>query len=140
MGKKRRVRTVSAAEGRRHLAKAEEFAGAATASFQAGRFTASGLEAVHAVISAADAVTAHNRSEVSSAPDHLEVVHLLRDSLRHGLPPAHERQLVGLLSMKSEIEYSGHMISHARAKTMLDQATRFVAWSCSIVEETSAHT
>ena len=138
MGKKRRVRTVSTAEGRRHLVKAEEFVDAASASFRAGRFTASGLESVHAVISAADAVTAHSRHEVSSAPDHLEVVHLLRDSLPHGLPAASERQLVGLLSMKSEIEYSGVMIGQARAKTMLDQAMRFVVWSRSILDESAA--
>ena len=140
MGKKRRVRRVPAAEGRRHLVKADEFVRAATASFQAGRFIASGLESVHAGISAADAITAHKRSEVSSAPDHLQVVHLLRDSLNHDLPANNERQLVGLLSMKNEIEYSGRMITQARAKTMLDQATRFVAWSRSIVEETTAHT
>jgi len=100
---------VPAAEGRRHLVKADEFVRAATASFQAGRFIASGLESVHAGISAADAITAHKRSEVSSAPDHLQVVHLLRDS-------------------------------QARAKTMLDQATRFVVWSRSIVEEPTART
>ena len=134
MGKKRRVRTVSEAEGRRLLAKAEEFVSAARASFEDGRFTACGLAAVHAAISAADAVTARNRSEVSSAPDHLEVVKLLRDSLPYGLPPHNERQLVGLLHVKNEIEYSGHMLTPAKAKILLDQATRFVAWSRSVID------
>ena len=134
MGKTRRVRRVSEAEGRRLLAKAEEFASAARASFEAGRFTACGLAAVHAAISAADAVTADSRLEVSSAADHLEVVKLLRDSLQHGLPPNNERQLVGLLSVKNEIEYSGHMVTPAKAKTLLDQATRFVAWSRSVID------
>jgi len=134
MGKTRRVRKVSEAEGRRLLAKSEEFADAARASLEAGRFTACALAAVHAAISAADAVTAHNRSEVSSAADHLEVVKLLRDSLDRGLPANNERQLVGLLSVKNEIEYSGHMVTPAKAQTLLDQATRFVAWTRSVID------
>lgn len=135
MGGKQRLRKVSAADARRLLTKAEEFVDAARADLDATRFTACGLAAVHAGISAADAVTASADAVVSSAPDHLEVVKLLRRSLRDGLPTHNERQLVGLLKVKNEIEYSGQMLTQAKAKTLLDQATRFVAWSRSVIDE-----
>ena len=134
MGSNQRVRAVSEADGRRLLAKAEEFVGAAKADFDAARYSACGLAAVHAGISAADALTAFGRSVVSAAPDHFAVVKLLRRSLGKGLPSEKERQLVGLLNAKNEIEYSGHMLTPAKAKILLDQATRFVAWSRSVID------
>ena len=58
---------------------------------------------------------------------------MLRESLQDGFPSKNERQLVGLLKAKNEIEYSGQMVSPERANVLLDQATRFVAWSRSII-------
>jgi len=124
---------VSQAEAHRLLAKAEEFSQAARADFAQDRFSACALAAIHAGISAADAVTAFTRSVVSAAPDHLEVVQLLRHSLRDGLPSKNERQLVGLLKVKNEVEYTGQIVTASQAKIMVDQATRFVAWSRSVI-------
>lgn len=129
------TRSVSRREARRFLAKAEEFVGAAEAAFAASRYSASGLAAIHAGISAADAVTARRLLVVSSAPDHLQAVRLLRGCLENGLPMNTERQLVGLLKMKNEVEYSGQAVTVEKARVMVDQATRFVAWARSIVGE-----
>jgi hypothetical protein len=123
------TKAVARAEARKYLAKAEEFVVAAGVDFGEGRYSACGLASVHAGIAAADAVTVHVVSVVSCGRGHHEVVGLLRRSLKGGLPAPNERQLVGLLNSKNEIEYSGEVVSAGRAKVMLDQATRFVAWS-----------
>ncbi len=115
------------------MAKALEFAESAQDNLKAGRHSACGLAAVHAGISAADAVTAHFGRVISSAQNHLEVIALLRVTAPQGLPATAERQLVGLLSAKNDIEYSGEVVSVARATVMSDQANRFVAWGRSVI-------
>lgn len=99
----------------------------------ADRYSACGLASVHAAISAADAVTAHVGSVVSAAQNHLEVVQLIDDVLAGRLPAANRRQLIGLLRTKSEVEYSQRAVSPGQARLMVDQATRFVAWSRRVV-------
>lgn len=111
------------------MVKAEEFAESARDNLVSGRYNACGLAAVHAGISAADAVTAHLGGVVSSAQNHHEVVALLKAVAPNGLSAAAERQLLGLLSSKSDVEYSGETLSPVRAAVITDQATRFIAWS-----------
>jgi HEPN domain-containing protein len=115
------------------MVKAEEFAESARDNLVSGRYNACGLAAVHAGISAADAVTAHLGGVVSSAQNHHEVVALLRAVSPSGLSATAERQLLGLLSSKNDVEYAGETLSAARAAVITDQATRFVAWGRSVI-------
>jgi hypothetical protein len=108
MGKTMSTRIASKAEARSLLAKADEFVEAARSDLDAGRFSASALAAVHAGISGADAVTAAAGSVVSASPDHFQVIRLLQTLLPGALPAKDQRQLVGLLNAKNEVEYSGH--------------------------------
>lgn len=130
-----RTRKVPRGQAKHYLAKAEEFAGAASAECVVGRYSACGLTAVHAGISACDAVTSHIRGEISTAQNHAEAVGLLRTCFNGRMPSKHEQQILGLLALKNDIEYSGHALSPERAKTLVDQATRFTRWASSIVRQ-----
>jgi hypothetical protein len=105
---------------------------AARADFDAGRYSACGLAAVHAGISAADAVTVHLVGEVSASRNHLDAVGLLRRASPRPELSRPERQLVGLLQAKSDVEYSGESVTRANAKVMLDQADRFTTWAVGV--------
>jgi hypothetical protein len=130
-----RTRPKQRGDARRYLAKANEFAESARDERAAGRWTAAGLAAVHAGISAADAVTSLRAGCVSAGDDHMEVVGLLREYAPDDFTKATERQLVGLLSTKAAIEYDDEPLSQARAVTLVDQATRFVEWASAIVRQ-----
>ncbi|MDZ4064316.1 MAG: hypothetical protein U1E22_06555 [Coriobacteriia bacterium] len=41
----------------------------------------------------------------------------------------------GLLSMKNEVEYSQRAVSETRARTLVDQSERFVAWANRAIRE-----
>jgi hypothetical protein len=68
----RRGKTVAAgrAEAAHHLAKAGQFLEVARAAVEGGRYDAGMLNAIHAGISAADAVTVALVGERSADPDH----------------------------------------------------------------------
>lgn len=127
------TRSVPRGHARHYLAKAEEFADAAQAEYAAGRNAACGLAAVHAGISACDALTAHVRGVVSTAKNHTEAVGVLRTCFDGHIPQPHEQQLIGLLAVKNDIEYSGRALKPERARTVLDQATRFTKWARDVV-------
>ena len=117
------------------LAKAGEFAASARDEFEVGRHNASALAAIHAGISAADAVTVHTGGVVSTGPSHATVIHVLEQCLPGGPPAAAERQLLGILRMKNDIEYTERAIERSQARVLVDQAERFVRWSRSLIEE-----
>lgn len=117
------------------IEKASEFAASAESELTAGRRTAAGLAAVHAGITAADAITACLAGVVSSAPDHGAVIVLLKACIPGGLPGPNERQLMGLLRTKNDIEYSERTLTSAQAHVLVDQAARFCAWGNAVVRE-----
>ncbi|MBE0417596.1 MAG: hypothetical protein IBX63_07515 [Coriobacteriia bacterium] len=114
---------------RRLLAKADEFALCARTELAAERYSAAGLAAVHAAIAAADAVTAHTAGVVSTGTSHFAVVQLLQQCLPEGLPTSAERQLLGLLRSKNDIEYTERALTGPETHVLVDQAVRFVRWS-----------
>jgi hypothetical protein len=71
---------------------------------------------------------------VSTGASHTAVIHVLQSCVPSGLPASAERQLLGLLRLKNDIEYTERVISDANARVLVDQASRFVEWSRSIVE------
>lgn len=91
------------------------------------------MAAVHAGIAAADAVTAHSGGVVGTGPSHSAVIHVLNQCLEHGLPASAERQLLGLLRMKNDIEYTERALGATQAQVLVDQAERFVRWSHSVL-------
>ena len=132
------TREIPRRQARLFLKKAREFSRSARAELEHERWTAAGLAAVHAAISATDSVTVALAGAVNASADHFAAVALLRSCLRDGLPSSAKRQVNGLLRMKSEIEYGQHMLSGPQAKTLVDQAERYVEWASGLVASAGA--
>lgn len=115
-----------------------EFLGAAEDALEQQRWTAAGLNAVHAGISGADAAIVAVAGVRSAAKDHGAVVDLLRKSVPN-IPTAQIRQLTGLLAMKNGVEYEQRLLTETEARTLVQHAQRFCTWSSGIVnQETGA--
>ena len=79
MTKKRKTRTVDKNQYDAFLAKAKDFASMMDMFLEQGKWNSAGLQAVHTVISASDAVIVYYGGVRSSELDHREVVGLLHD-------------------------------------------------------------
>ncbi len=96
-------RSVSAAQVLAYAKKAQEFTDAAISELNAGRFTSACSLAVHAGISAADAVCGARVGQRAAGKEHNQVLVLLGKAGRDGAEI--ERELGRLLPLKTNAEY-----------------------------------
>lgn len=123
-----RTEKLDRSRARIYLQKAEEFARSMRQSAVRGDWNAVGLEAVHAVISAADAVTTAKLGLRSRAADHEEVVKLIRN-LPSKQADAKAEQAQKVLEVKNLVEYEARTFEQAEAQATMKQAERFVIWA-----------
>ena len=122
-----RTESVPRVEHAHFLAKAEEFAETARTALEDQRLHSAGLEAIHAVISACDALSVARLGLRCRGEDHREVLHLLNRIKEEGLSEVH-RQVSQVLSVKSSVEYGGVGLSTEETKRVVVQAERVVRW------------
>ena len=115
------------------MAKADEFAEAARSSLQAGRKDAAVLEAIHAAISATDAVTCALAGTRSTDPDHARAADLLEETGPRGDVANHAKQLRQLLSNKNAVEYESRRTTSREAADAVKRAERFVDWARGLI-------
>ncbi|MEK6699425.1 MAG: HEPN domain-containing protein [Nitrospirota bacterium] len=127
MTKKRKTRTVDKSEYRDFLAKADDFASMLDLALAEGKWNSAGLQAVHAVISASDAVIVYYGGVRSVELDHREVVGLLHDIIGEAAATA-GRHVSRVIAKKNLVEYEGRSITHAEAREMAEHAKRFLEW------------
>lgn len=132
MTKERRVGPVSRTSAEQYLAKAKEFLDAAEALLSDEHWNASGVMAIHAGISAADAVLAKNAGIRSREVDHAAILSLL-DKQAGGCPERTRRQISGLLKMKNSLEYEARLATQVEAVQLKDHAARVVRWAAKTV-------
>ena len=121
-------------EATSYLAKADEFLAAATAAAADAKHDAAMLNAIHAAISATDAVTVNLAGVRSSDPDHLRAVDLLVEVGRGSAAvAARARQLRQLLERKNEVEYRSRRARGSEAADALKRASRLLAWAHDVV-------
>ena len=124
MAKDERTRPVSAVQVREYLAKAEEYAVAATSELEAERGIAATSLAIHAGISAADAVCGARLGRRAAAQHHDEVLNLLRQAGKDG--DELEKHLRRLLPMKTKVEYESDDIPQSTASKAVERAQKCV--------------
>ena len=128
-----RTKTVSSAQVRSYAAKAEEFLEAAASDLASGRNVAATSLAIHAGISAADAVCGARLGRRAAGVDHDEVLVLLRRAGPDGTQI--ERDLRRLLPLKTKAEYEPDDIAPSVAASAVERAQR-----CSAVARRVAST
>jgi hypothetical protein len=124
MAKDERTRPVSAVHVREYLAKAEEYAVAATSELEAERGIAATSLAIHAGISAADAVCGARLGRRAAGQHHDEVLNLLRQAGEDG--DELEKHLRRLLPMKTKVEYESDDIPQSTASKAVERAQKCV--------------
>ena len=116
------------------LRKAEEYLASAEANLVAARHTVAAGDAIHAGISAKDAVVTELTGTTIKAKDRAVAAKQLRQALgRRPEATSAEKALRELLSSKADVEYGVALISAAkaealvrRARALVDLATRVV--------------
>jgi HEPN domain-containing protein len=122
---------VSRREGRgasaNYLAKAEEFLRAALENATSRRWNAAAMSAIHAGISAADAVLVFERGLRSAAQRHEDVLDLLAGpGADRSAAMTHLRRI---LARKNVVEYESRLFSQREAEEAVQHAERFLAWA-----------
>jgi hypothetical protein len=130
------TRPASAADSRAYLAKAREYLRASADSLEIGNFTAATGTAVHAGISAGDAVAAI-RAEAIWRGEHSQAARYLDKYVGDDGRRA-AKHLQRLLPLKSTAEYDPDPIPPAKAAAAVESARRIVAIAEQVVND-AAH-
>jgi len=121
----RRTRSVSPRGARNYLQKAEEFAISMEQGLEEGRWNAAALSAVHAAISAGDAMLAAFVGIRSAEQDHRQIVSLLSDHLgEDGHKMANHVQRV--VARKNLVEYEDRLVKESDAVQMAEHVRRLL--------------
>jgi hypothetical protein len=132
MAAARRVRSVSAQAASNHLKKAQEFAAAMETALEEKHWNAAALAAVHAAISAGDAMLAAFVGVRSAEQDHRHIVTLLADHLGKDGQQA-SRHVQRVIARKNLVEYEERLIRQADANQMAGHVHRLMALASRLV-------
>lgn len=119
-------------DARKALQKAEQFLASAQDDLKQSRWTAAGLSAVHAGISAGDAALIASAGIRSTSQDHGVALELLEDNVSD-FGVTQRRQLGGLIKMKNTVAYEQRLLAPDEAKQLVDQASRLTRWAGAVV-------
>ena len=131
-----RTRPVTIAQVRAYTAKAREFAEAAASDLGAGRNIAATSLAIHAGISAADAICGARLGVRAAGEDHDQVLALLGQAGPDGAEVA--RDLRRLLPLKTRAEYEPDDIAGSTAAKAVERAQRCVAVAQRVANRTTS--
>jgi HEPN domain-containing protein len=124
----RKSRIVSKLDASAFLSKAEQFLRSMEKAVESSDWDAAGLNAVHAVISGADAVTAFRAGFRSAEQDHKVLADMLEDVMGEGASKS-IRHLKAVLAKKNAIEYEQRRLTPKEAADVAEHARRFLAWA-----------
>jgi len=122
------VRVIRKEDAKNYLSKADEFLDEARDALLKSRFNAAGLNAIQAIINANDALTIFivgkraSKDHREAIKTHIEAVGVIGDSSHRGI-------LRDALASKSEVGYSGRMVSKRIAQDLARDAIKFVKWT-----------
>lgn len=126
---------VRRAEASLFVDKAAQFLDQARAGLEANRNDAALLDAIHAAISAADAVTVALAGVRSSDPDHQRAADLLQEVAGGQEGRERGRQLRALLARKNAVEYESRKAIAKEARDGVERAGRIVEWASDVVRK-----
>ncbi len=130
----RRSRTVERSRYRLFWDRAGEFREVMRVAAEREWWSAAGLNAIHAVISAADAVLVHRRGIKSSGQDHLDAAELLA---QERVPDS--QKAVGhfrrALAKKNLAAYEDRELSPRESRELIEHAERFFEWASQVLPQ-----
>jgi HEPN domain-containing protein len=129
---------MATAEQRNHaksfLKKAEEYLASAEANLAAERYTPAAGDAIHAGISAKDAIVTALTGSTSKRKDHATAAKELRQSLaKRAEAAAGDRALRELIAAKGDVEYGTDVVTAIKAEPLVRRARTLVELAIEIV-------
>lgn len=129
---------MATAEQRNHaksfLNKAEEYLASAEDNLEVGRYTPAAGDAIHAGISAKDAIVTALTGSTSKGKDHATAAKdLARALAKRPQATTTERGLRELLAAKGDVEYGTALIGSAKAEPLVRRARTLVDSAIEIV-------
>lgn len=129
---------MATAEQRNHartfLKKAEEYLASAEANLTAKRFTPAAGDAIHAGISAKDAILTVLTGSTTKSKEHAAAAKELRQALsKRPDAPAAEKALRELIATKGDVEYGTNLVSASRAEPLVGRSRTLVELAVGIV-------
>lgn len=119
---------------RNFLRKSQEYLAAAEDSLAAGRHTPAAGDAIHAGITAKDAIVTALTGTTSKNKNHAAAAGELKQALgKRPDSPAAERALRELISAKSDVEYGVALVTAAKAEPLVRRAKTLVDLAVQIV-------
>lgn len=119
---------------RRYLAKAQEYLESAQDNLELERATPAAGDAIHAGISAKDAIVTTLTGGTGKFKDHAKGAKELRQALgAHADGAAAEKWLRELIAMKGDVEYGTTLITVTKAKPLVRRAESLVELATQLV-------
>lgn len=123
------TRTETRPSHKRYLIKAREFLLAAQDSRARGNWNAVGLNAVHAAISANDAITIYQIGKRCVSEKHSDAIRLLLFALPNDSEVKNQsNHLSRLIAKKNIVEYESRLFQRNESIELLKHSERFLNW------------
>ena len=123
------VKPIDPNSSQNYLKKAIEFYDVMEISNDEKKWNAVGLNAVHCVISASDAMLAKYGSIRNTSQDHKEAADILVQAVRHPDTKQNASHLRKVLGQKNIIEYEKRLFTEKDAIEIIKPATIFFEWA-----------
>jgi hypothetical protein len=125
-----RFKTVKESNWKNFLLKAGQFYETARDAYYKKNWNAVGLNAVHAGISACDALTVYYSAIRSASEKHSDAVDLFLTALKNNPDSkGYSRHVLWLISRKNLVEYESRLFYEKEAEEALKHAGRFLSWA-----------
>ncbi len=125
-----KIKTVSETNWKNYILKASQFLETSLDAFMKENWNAVGLNTVHAVISANDALTTYYNKVRSASEKHSDSVNLLLLILKNDEEAKKaSRHLLWLINRKNLVEYESRLFYKREAEEALKHAERFTEWA-----------
>jgi len=128
LGKKSRTRNVSKTEAKTYLDKGEQFIRTMREALKNEDWDAVGLNAIHGVISANDALLGTRHGVRPSSPDHLDAAVLLNQYEKSEDAKKNANRLDRMMRKKNLVEYEGRKLTKSDATALATDAEGFFSW------------
>lgn len=128
MTKKIATRKVTRAQAAIYLSKAEQFYRTMKEAQENEDWDALGLNAIHCVISANDALLGTLHGLRPSASSHSEAAELLEQYEHRGQSKMNIARFDRIIKKKNVVEYEGRSLTASEARKLATDAERFLRW------------
>ena len=115
--------------------KARELESVMQTALLKSNWNAAALNALHATILANDALLIYFHGVKSSSQKHDDAIKLLTSLMKSSVAQKNSRHLRKLINEKSNISYTGKLLTPGRSKELCKHAQRFISWVNSLLPE-----